>query len=53
MTNTVLYLKTQQNAEVMQTRVCVRDIASVYCANKEALTKVKQKRLRVVITLEL
>ena len=41
MTNTVLYLKTQQNAEVMQTRVCVRDIASVYCANKEALTKVK------------
>ncbi len=41
MANMVLYLKTQQNAEVMQAQVCVKDIASVYCANKEVLAKAK------------
>ena len=33
MANTVLYLKAQQNAEVMDEHVCVKDIASLYCAD--------------------
>lgn len=41
MANAVLYLKAEQNAEVMNRHVCVKDIASVYCADKAVLTKVK------------
>ena len=33
MANTVLYLKAEQNAEVMDEHVCVKDIASLYCAD--------------------
>ena len=41
MAETVLYLKAQQNAEVMVEHVCVSDIASVYCADKKICEKVK------------
>ena len=34
MANAVLYLKAEQNAEVMEERVCVKNIASVYCADQ-------------------
>ena len=34
MAGTVLYLKAEQNAEVMEERVCVKAIASVYCRDK-------------------
>lgn len=39
MANTVLYLKAEQNAEVMQERVCVKDVASVYCCDKTISAK--------------
>lgn len=39
MANTVLYLKAEQNAEVMQAQVCVKDIASVYCSDKKIAEK--------------
>ncbi len=41
MTNRVVYINAKQNAEVMDAKVCVKDIASVYCAEKEVCTKVK------------
>ena len=41
MANTVLYLKAEQNAEVMQTQVCVKDITSVYCADKGITARIK------------
>ncbi len=41
MADTVLYLNLQQNAEVMDACVCIKDIASVYCAQKEVSKKVK------------
>ncbi len=45
MAGTVLYLKTEQNAEVMDARVCVKDIASVYCAEKEICAKAKSLKV--------
>lgn len=45
MANTVLYLKAKQNAEVMQERVCVSDIASVYCADKAVCAKAKSLKI--------
>lgn len=41
MTNTVVYINAKQNAEVIDAKVCVRDIASVYCAQKEICDKIK------------
>lgn len=41
MAGTVLYLKAEQNAEVMDAHVCIKDIASVYCAQKEICARVK------------
>ena len=41
MAGTVLYLKADQNAEVMDACVYIKDIASVYCAQKEIAAKVK------------
>jgi stage V sporulation protein AA len=38
----VLYLKAEQNAEVMHPLVCVEDIASVYCRDKQISSKIKQ-----------
>lgn len=60
MANTVLYIKAEQNAEVMEERVCVKDIASVYCSDKtirakaEALTVYKfgeKERKRQAISI--
>ena len=45
MANTVLYLKAEQNAEVMDAHVCVKDIASVYCADKNVCARVKALRV--------
>jgi len=41
MTNNVVYINAKQNAEVMDAKVCVKHIASVYCAQKEICAKVK------------
>lgn len=43
--NTVLYLKTEQNAEVMEEHVCVKDIASVYCSDSSICAKVKSLKV--------
>ena len=45
MANTVLYLKAKQNAEVMQERVCVKYIASVYCADKAVCAKARALKI--------
>lgn len=45
MANTVLYLKAEQNAEVMEPQVCVKDIASVYCLDKNICAKAKSLRI--------
>ncbi len=45
MANVVLYLNAKQNAEVMDERVCIKDIASVYCAQKEICAKVKALKI--------
>ena len=45
MANTVLYLKAEQNAEVMNEHVCVKDIASLYCADKAVCAKAKSLRI--------
>lgn len=45
MANTVLYLKAEQNAEVMEAQVCVKDIASVYCREKSVCAKAKSLRV--------
>lgn len=45
MADTVLYLKAEQNAEVMEARVCVKDIASVYCADKGISAKAKSLKI--------
>lgn len=45
MANTVLYLKAEQNAEVMEERVCVKDISSVYCADKTVCAKAKSLKV--------
>lgn len=39
--STVVYLKTEQNVEVMEEHVCVKDIASVYCKEKEICARIK------------
>ncbi|MBD5395103.1 MAG: stage V sporulation protein AA [Lachnospiraceae bacterium] len=58
--NAVLYLKAQQNAEVMEEHVCVKDIASVYCSDSSICAKVRslkvycfceEKRKRQVISI--
>lgn len=60
MSSKVLYLKAEQNAEVMQAQVCVKDIASVYCSDRSITSKVKalkiyqfqeKKRKRQVISV--
>lgn len=45
MANLILYLKTEQNAEVMEEHVCVKDIASVYCADKTVCAKAKALKI--------
>lgn len=45
MANTVLYLKAEQNAEVMDRRVCVKDIASLYCADDKISAKAKSLKV--------
>lgn len=45
MSSKVLYLKAEQNAEVMQAQVCVKDIASVYCSDRSITSKVKALRI--------
>lgn len=45
MANTVLYLKAEQNAEVMEAQVCVKDIASVYCCDKSSCARAKSLRI--------
>ena len=62
MANAVLYLKAEQNAEVMEERVCVKNIASFYCADQalraraESLTVykfgAKDKKRQVVSILK-
>lgn len=41
MANVTLYLKAEQNAEVMEAHVCVKDIASVYCSDKTICAKAR------------
>lgn len=45
MANTVLYLRAEQNAEVMEAHVCVKDIASVYCADAAICAKAKSLKV--------
>ena len=45
MADTKIYLKAEQNAEVMEPQVCVKDIASVYCADQAVLAKAKSLRV--------
>ena len=45
MSSKVLYLKAEQNAEVMQAQVCVKDIASVYCSDRSITSKVKALKI--------
>lgn len=45
MAGMVLYLKAEQNAEVMEQRVCVKDIASVYCGDKNICAKAKSLKV--------
>ena len=40
-----LYLKAEQNAEVMDRRVCVKDIASLYCADDKISAKAKSLKV--------
>lgn len=58
--NTVLYLKAEQNAEVMEEHVCVKDIASLYCGDSSICARAKalkvyrfdeKKRKRQVISI--
>ena len=58
--NAVLYLKAEQNAEVMEEHVCVKDIASLYCGDSNICAKAKslkvyqfneKKRKRQVISI--
>lgn len=43
--NTVLYLKAEQNAEVMEDHVCVKDIASLYCGDSNICAKAKSLKV--------
>lgn len=45
MASSILYLKAEQNAEVMEAQVCVKDIASVYCRDKSICAKAKSLRI--------
>ena len=41
MPNTIIYLKAEQNAEVIEPQVSVKDIASIYCSDKNVSAKAK------------
>lgn len=41
MADAVIYLKAEQNAEVMDEHVCVKDIASLYCRDKNICSRAK------------
>lgn len=43
--NKTLYLKAEQNSEVMKEHVCVSDIASVYCADSSVSEKARSLRV--------
>lgn len=45
MSDMVIYLKAEQNAEVMQSQVAVKDIASVYCMDQNVCNRVKALRV--------
>ena len=45
MADTVIYIKADQNAEVMEPQVCVKDIASVYCQDKNVCARIKALRV--------
>lgn len=45
MSNTIIYLKAEQNAEVMEPQVSVKDIASIYCSDKSVSAKAKAVRV--------
>lgn len=45
MPDTIIYLKAQQNAEVMERDVFVKDIASVYCSDSNVRTKIKEQKI--------
>lgn len=45
MPDTVIYLKAQQNAEVMENDVYVKDIASVYCSDSDVRKKIKELKI--------
>lgn len=58
--NTIVYLKAEQNAEVMDEHVCVKDIASVYCKEKEICARIRtikvhkfheKEKKRVVVSI--
>lgn len=41
MANQILYIKAEQNTEVKEPRVCVSDIASVFCTDEHVLAKAR------------
>ncbi len=41
MADAVIYLKAEQNAKVMDEHVCVKDIASLYCRDKNICSRAK------------
>lgn len=45
MASTVIYLKAEQNAEVMGEHVCVKDIASLYCADKNICSRAEEVKV--------
>lgn len=45
MANTVIYLKAEQNAEVTDSHVYVKDIASVYCGEKSVCARIKALKI--------
>lgn len=45
MADAVIYLKAEQNAEVMDEHVCVKDIASLYCRDKNICSRAKEVKV--------
>lgn len=45
MAASVIYIKAEQNAEVMTEHVCVKDIASVYCADQSICNRARALRI--------
>lgn len=43
--NVTIYLKAEQNIEVQKPEVCVKDIASLTCADAHVLAKAKSLKL--------